>query len=151
MYLIKMVSFDSLENQINKAICVDNVGIINGDEQDAQKWIDDHKPTTTYIGWDGHRYPYYEKEFIGELHQPNHSTTNAKRLVINTVDATQKILDFISSDELDKQFKCTTFSDDVRYKNAMIHGLCLAGMVISTCARTLTVVSDQNHDVKQEK
>ena len=78
MYLIKMVSFDSLENQISKAIRVDNVGIINGDEQDAQKWIDDHKSTTTYLGWDGVRYPYYEKEFIDDLRHSNHSATDTK-------------------------------------------------------------------------
>lgn len=42
-----------------------------------------------------------------------------------------KILEFISSDEIDKFFNCTTFANIPECKQAMIYGMCIAAMLTS--------------------
>ena len=48
----------------------------------------------------------------------------------------QKILDIISSEELDKFFNNTVFAEKENsdsYKAAMIHGMCVASMMVCYC------------------
>lgn len=48
-----------------------------------------------------------------------------------------KILEFITSDEIDKFFSCTTFANVPECKQAMINGMCIASMLTSRCETTL--------------
>lgn len=54
--------------------------------------------------------------------------------VINASEYQQRILDCITSNELDKYFNCTVFSDKPECRQAMIHGMCIASMLISDCS-----------------
>ena len=69
MYLIKKVEFDSLENQISKAVCKTTVGVLDCDEETATRWIKEHNPSPDkqYKGWDGKIYPYYTKTPISVI------------------------------------------------------------------------------------
>lgn len=74
MYLIKKVEFDSLENRINDAIVTTIVGVIDGGEEEAQKWINEHERSieNKYRGWDNKYYPYFTKEPVENLNNGNH-------------------------------------------------------------------------------
>lgn len=53
--------------------------------------------------------------------------------LIDTAEFNNKILDYISSDELDKMINCTVFKDNPQSKSAIIHGMCIAAMLTSQC------------------
>lgn len=53
--------------------------------------------------------------------------------VINTEEFQQKVLNYISSDELDKMISNTVFSGKPEYKSAIVHGMTIASMITSIC------------------
>ena len=53
--------------------------------------------------------------------------------LINATEFQEKILDYISSDELNKMVNNTIFSDDQKCRSAIIHGMITASMMISKC------------------
>lgn len=56
--------------------------------------------------------------------------------VVDSNDLQQKILNVVTSDEIDKYFNNTIFvneSDSQKYKQAMIHGMIVAGMLVCQC------------------
>lgn len=54
-------------------------------------------------------------------------------ILIDTKEFQQRLIDCITSEEIDKFFKNTIFADDKRCKQAMIHGMCVASMMTSCC------------------
>lgn len=69
MYLIKKIHFDNWEKKIELAKQTENVGIVDGDEAAALRWMEENRLAlgTKYKGWDNNEYPYYEKEYVKEL------------------------------------------------------------------------------------
>ena len=53
--------------------------------------------------------------------------------LVNSSDYQNRVLKCITSDELDKYFNCTVFSDKPECRQAMIHGMAIAAMLISDC------------------
>lgn len=53
--------------------------------------------------------------------------------VIDTQDFQQKVLDYISSDELDEMINNTVFAGKPECKSAITHGMAIASMLTSTC------------------
>lgn len=45
-----------------------------------------------------------------------------------------RVLDCINSEELDKFFNSTVFADKPECRQAMIHGMCIASMLINDCS-----------------
>lgn len=55
------------------------------------------------------------------------------RMFIDPTEFNQKVLDYISSDELDKMVDSTVFKDKPECKNAIIHGMIIASMLTCRC------------------
>ena len=55
------------------------------------------------------------------------------KVLVDTMEFQKRIMDCITSEELDKFFECTTFSGDNKCRQAMIHGMCIAAMMASDC------------------
>lgn len=55
------------------------------------------------------------------------------KIVIDAEEFHQKILDYISSDELDKMISNTVFNGKPECKSAIVHGLVVASMLTSRC------------------
>lgn len=54
-------------------------------------------------------------------------------ILVDRKEFQQKILDYIGSDEMDKMINNTVFKDKPECKNAIIHGMAIAAMLISQC------------------
>ena len=54
---------------------------------------------------------------------------------VNEIQA--KIIDCITSDEINTFYNYTTFADKPECKQAMIHGMCIASLLISQCNQTV--------------
>lgn len=54
-------------------------------------------------------------------------------IYIDVKEFQAKILEFISSDEVDKFFNCTMFADKPECRQAMIHGMCIASIMTCKC------------------
>jgi len=69
MFLIKKVQFDSSESEYGNARYEQVIGVIDGDESYALKWIEEHRNELgrKYRGWDEVEYPYFEKEHVNRL------------------------------------------------------------------------------------
>ena len=68
--------------------------------------------------------------YVGEIMEYTY------RKLIDSKEFQQKILDIISSEELDKFFNNTVFAEKENsdsYKAAMIHGMCVASMMVCDC------------------
>lgn len=61
--------------------------------------------------------------------------------LIDSKEFQEKILEFITSEELDKVFNHTVFVDIPECKQAMIHGMCIASMLICKCEQ---IIGKQN-------
>lgn len=58
------------------------------------------------------------------------------KVLIDSQEFQRKILDLITTKELDKLFNCTIYAEKENsdsYKAAMIHGMCIASMMTSDC------------------
>lgn len=53
--------------------------------------------------------------------------------VIDAQEFQQKVLDYISSDELDEMINNTVFAGKPEYKSAIAHGMAIASMLTSIC------------------
>lgn len=58
---------------------------------------------------------------------------NDYRIVIDIKEFQQKVLDYISSDEIDKMISNTVFADKPECKSVVIHGMVIASMLTSCC------------------
>lgn len=65
-----------------------------------------------------------------------------RRILVDVNELQRKVLDYIHSDKLDKMISNTIFSDNLEYKNAIIHGMIIASILTSKCE--LTCVKDNN-------
>lgn len=61
---------------------------------------------------------------------------------IDSKEFQEKILEFISSDEVDKFFNCTVFADKPECRQAMIHGMCIASMMTCKCKQFIGKQND---------
>ena len=62
--------------------------------------------------------------------------TDRKYSMFIDIDEFQKrILDCITSKEVDKYFDCTVFAEKPECKQAMIHGMLIASMMTSQCEK----------------
>lgn len=70
-------------------------------------------------------------------------------LCVSITEFQNKILDAITSGEVDKFYKCTQISEEYgdKYKQAMIYGMTIASMMTSQC-NIITVASKE--DVENE-
>lgn len=58
------------------------------------------------------------------------------KVLIDNQEFQKRILDLITTEELDKFFNCTIYAEKENsdsYKAAMIHGMCIASMMTSDC------------------
>ena len=58
-----------------------------------------------------------------------------KSYFINIEEFQKRVIDCITSDEIEKLFQGTNFYDKPECKQAMIHGMCIACMMTSYCTR----------------
>lgn len=70
--------------------------------------------------------------------------------VINVEEFQQKILDYISSDELDKTISNTVFVGKPECKSAVAHGMAPASMLTSTC-ETMYVKDREDKEEQMEE
>lgn len=54
-------------------------------------------------------------------------------VLVDIAEFQNKILEYISSDELDKMISATVFADDTHARSAIIHGMAVAAMLTSQC------------------
>ena len=57
------------------------------------------------------------------------------KMLIDPADLNQIVLDYISSDELDKMINSTVFKDNPDCKMAIIHGMAIAAMLTCKCEK----------------
>lgn len=57
------------------------------------------------------------------------------RILIDSEEFQQKVLDYIGSKEIDKMIDSTVFKDNPECKSAIIHGMVIAAMITSRCER----------------
>lgn len=62
---------------------------------------------------------------------------------IKTDEFQKRILHCITSEEINKFFNNTVFNDDVRYKEAMVHGMLIASMMTSYCKPFMVKIKDE--------
>lgn len=55
------------------------------------------------------------------------------KTTIEYKDLQQKILDYITSGEIDKMISKTVFDGDEKCRSAIIHGMCMASLIASSC------------------
>ena len=55
-------------------------------------------------------------------------------MLIDTEEYHKQILDYITSDKINKAFNSTVFATEPKCKQAMIHGMCIAAMLTSKCS-----------------
>lgn len=55
------------------------------------------------------------------------------RIVVDVKEFQQKVLDYISSGEIDKMINSTVFAGKPECKSAIIHGMAIASMLTSCC------------------
>jgi hypothetical protein len=55
------------------------------------------------------------------------------KILIDSTEFQQKVLDYISSCEIDKMIDTTVFKDNQEYKQAIIYGMVIASMLTSRC------------------
>lgn len=55
------------------------------------------------------------------------------RVLIDSKELQQKVLDYISSEDIDKMIRSTIFDGKPECKSAIIHGMCIASMLASYC------------------
>lgn len=65
------------------------------------------------------------------------------KVFIDIKEFQTKILEFISSDEIDKFFNCTIFANIPECKQAMIHGMCIASMLTSRCEEISSIENEK--------
>lgn len=53
--------------------------------------------------------------------------------VVDTTEFNKRIMDCITSGEIDKYIDNTVFAGKDEYKQAIIHGMCVASMLLSSC------------------
>ena len=63
------------------------------------------------------------------------TTTNKEsyRVLIDSKELQQKVLDYIESEEIDKMIRSTIFDGKPECRSAIIHGMCIASMLTSYC------------------
>ena len=59
--------------------------------------------------------------------------SNDCKIVVDTNEFQQKVLDYINSDDIDKMISNTVFADKPECKSAIIHGMSIASMLTSAC------------------
>lgn len=55
------------------------------------------------------------------------------KVLIDSTELQQKVLDYISSEEFNKMVDSTVFKDNNQYKLAIIHGMAIASMLTCRC------------------
>ena len=55
------------------------------------------------------------------------------KVLIDSKELQQKVLDYINSEEIDKMIRSTIFDGKPECKSAIIHGMCVASMLTSYC------------------
>ena len=63
--------------------------------------------------------------------QPSNRFSN--KILIDSTEFQQKVLDYIYSCEIDKMIDTTVFKDNQECKQAIIHGMVIASMLTSRC------------------
>lgn len=56
-----------------------------------------------------------------------------QRILIDSSEFQKRVMKCITTEEIDKFFKCTDFADVPKCRQAMIHGMCIAAMLTSDC------------------
>ena len=70
-------------------------------------------------------------------------------MLINPTEFQELILNYIGSDEFNKMVDNTVFTDDAKYKSAIMHGMCIASMLTSRCNKFYVVPN--NEEVNEEE
>lgn len=55
------------------------------------------------------------------------------KVLIDSTELQQKVLDYIASEEFDKMVDSTVFKDNNQCKTAIIHGMAIASMLTCSC------------------
>lgn len=70
------------------------------------------------------------------------------KILIDSNELQQHIMDCINSEEIDKFYNCTMYKDNKECKGAMIHGMIIASMLTSRCEQHYTKEFDYISSVK---
>ena len=76
--------------------------------------------------------------------------SNDCKIVVDTNEFQQKVLDYINSDDIDKMISNTVFADKPECKSAIIHGMLIASMLTSTC-ETMYVKDREDKEEQMEE
>ena len=69
------------------------------------------------------------------------------KIVVDIKDFQEKVLDYISSDKIDKFLDNTIYADNKECRSAMIYGMSIASMLTSLCE----LMYVKNNDEQNEK
>ena len=75
---------------------------------------------------------------------------NECMILINQVDFQKKILDCITSEEIDKYFYSAQFKNDSQCRQAMIYGMTIASLLINQCKPKIIIQGEKDSLIKYE-
>ena len=75
---------------------------------------------------------------------------NECMILINQVDFQKKILDCITSEEVDKYFYSAQFKNDSQCRQAMIYGMTIASLLANQCKPKIVIEGEKDLPIKYE-
>ena len=76
--------------------------------------------------------------------------SNEAMILIDKVDFQKKILDCITSEEVDKYFYSAHFKEDSQCRQAMIYGLTIASLLANICQTKIIINNEKDSPIKYE-
>ena len=76
---------------------------------------------------------------------------NKNKIFVDTNDARKRILDCITSDELEKFVGPTIFNNDDKYIAAIKHGMCIASMLLVDCDSLIIEENENNPKITDDE
>jgi len=76
--------------------------------------------------------------------------SNEPMILISQVDFQKKILDCITSEEIDKYFYSAQFNNDSQCRQAMIYGMTIASLLANQCKPKIVIKGEKDLPIKYE-
>ena len=76
--------------------------------------------------------------------------SNEPMILISQVDFQKKILDCITSEEIDKYFYSAQFKNDSQCRQAMIYGMTIASLLANQCKPEIVIKNEKDSPIKYE-
>ena len=75
---------------------------------------------------------------------------NECMILIDQVDFQKKILDCVTSEEIDKYFYSAQFKNDSQCRQAMIYGMTIASLLVNQCKPKIVIKDEKDSLIKYE-